>query len=386
MGTVSLSEMQNPSCLLYGPFDARFEDRPIPQIEEPSDVIIRIAYTGVCGSDVHFWLHGGGKRLVSPEQPIVMGHEASGIIHAVGPSVSTLQPGDHVAIEPGYPCHRCPCCKSGRYNLCPRMKFAAAPPSCHGTLTKYFRLPADYCYKIPPGTLGLDEAVLMEPLAVAVHSVRQVGVRPGDRVVVFGAGTVGLLCAAVAREFGAATVFMVDINRAKLEFAWSFLESEEMVLGTWLPSAPGSSEEYAAALLAAFERTDHRSDEIPGFDVAIEATGAEPCIQMGIEVLRVGGAFIQTGLGKRNVSFPICTVAEKEIVVKGCFRYGPGDFRMGLQFAVEGRIPVKQFITKVLPFERATEAWETTRRGEGIKTLIEVSSEAEIHGNLSIQV
>ena len=185
------------------------------------------------------------------------------------------------------------------------MKFAAAPPSCHGTLTKYFRLPADYCYKVPPGTLGLDEAVLMEPLAVAVHSVRQVGVRPGDRVVVFGAGTVGLLCAAVAREFGAATIFMVDINAAKLEFAWSFLASEGMFLGTWLPSAPGSSEEYAAALLAACERTENRSDEIPGFDVAIEATGAEPCIQMGIEVLRVGGAFIQTGLGKRNVSFPI---------------------------------------------------------------------------------
>ncbi|RLM00678.1 hypothetical protein CFD26_100589 [Aspergillus turcosus] len=376
MGSVSLSEMQNPSCLLYGPFDARFEDRPIPQIEDPSDVIIRIAYTGVCGSDVHFWLHGGVKRLVSPEQPIVMGHEASGIVHTVGSAVSTIQPGDHVAIEPGYPCHRCSCCKSGRYNLCPRMKFAAAPPSCHGTLTKFFRLPADYCYKIPPGTLGLDEAVLMEPLAVAVHSVRQVGVRPGDRVVVFGAGTVGLLCAAVAREFGARTIIAVDVNETKLRFAQSFLPlaSGEMAFGTFVPDAGKSAEENAVALLEEYDRAEHRSDEIPGFDVAIEATGAEPCVQMGIEVLRVGGAFIQTGLGKRNVSFPICTVAEREIVVKGCFRYGPGDFRMGLRFAVEGRIPVKQFITRVLPFERVTEAWETTRRGEGIKTLIEVFS------------
>ncbi|GFF48898.1 probable D-xylulose reductase A [Aspergillus udagawae] len=336
MNSVSLSEMQNPSCFLYGPFDARFEDRPIPKIEDPSDVVIRIAYTGVCGSDVHFWLHGGVKRLVSPEQPIVMGHEASGIVHAVGPSVSTLQPGDHVAIEPGYPCHRCPCCKSGRYNLCPQMKFAAAPPSCHGTLTKYFRLPADYCYKIPPGTLGLDEAVLMEPLAVAVHSVRQVGVRPGHRVVVFGAGTVGLLCAAVAREFGARTIITVDVNQAKLQFARSFLASEGMVLGTFVPDSSRSSEENAAALLEEYDRAEHRSDEVTGFDIVIEAT-----------------------------------VAEREIVVKGCFRYGPGDFRMGLQFAVEGRIPVRQFITRVFPFESATEAWETTRRGEGIKALIE---------------
>ncbi|KAF7128682.1 hypothetical protein CNMCM5793_003533 [Aspergillus hiratsukae] len=340
MAPVSLSEMQNPSCLLYGPFDARFEDRPIPQIEDPSDVIIRIAYTGVCGSDVHFWLHGGVKRLVSPEQPIVMGHEASGIVHA----------------------------------------FAAAPPSCHGTLTKFFRLPEDYCYKIPPGTLGLDEAVLMEPLAVAVHSVRQVGVQPGDRVVVFGAGTVGLLCAAVAREFGARTVIAVGVNEAKLRFARSFLAtmSGEMVLGTFVPDAAKSAEENAVALLGEYDRAEHRCDEVPGFDVAIEATGAEPCIQMGIEVLRVGGAFIQTGLGKRNVSFPICTVAEREIVVKGCFRYGPGDFGMGLRFAVEGRIPVKRFITRVLPFERATEAWKTTRQGEGIKTLIEVSRSSEV--------
>jgi D-xylulose reductase len=305
-----------------------------------------------------------------------MGHEASGIVHAVGEAVSTLKPGDHVAIEPGYPCRRCPCCKSGRYNLCPRMKFAAAPPNCHGTLTRFFRLPEDYCYKIPDGTLGLDEAVLMEPLAVAVHSVRQVGVRPGDRVVVFGAGTVGLLCAAVAREFGARMVIAVDKNEAKLEFAREFLASAsgEMVFRTFVPNSGRSPEENAGALLGEYDRPEDRSDEIPGFDVAIEATGAEPCIQMGIEVLRVGGAFIQTGLGKRNVSFPICTVAEREIVVKGCFRYGPGDFTMGLRFAVEGRIPVKRFITRVLPFERATEAWETTRRGEGIKTLIDVQS------------
>ncbi|KAF9894610.1 Cell cycle serine/threonine-protein kinase cdc5/MSD2 [Aspergillus nanangensis] len=321
---------------------------------------------------VHFWVHGGVKTHVSEEHPIVMGHEASGIVDTVGPAVSHLQPGDHVALEPGYPCRRCPCCKMGRYNLCPDMKFAAVPRRCHGTLTKYFLLPADYCYKLPPNTLGLDEATLMEPLAVAVHTVSQVGVKPGDRVVVFGAGTVGLLCAAVAREFGAAAIIVVDTNAQKLEFAKQLIPKKGLFFETYVPDTALSAEENAHRILNLYydHRPGEKGTDIFGMDVVIEATGAEPCIQTGIHVLRVAGQFIQTGLGRRQVGFPIATVAEKEIVVRGCFRYGPGDFKLGVQLAVEGKIPVGKLITKIVPFEQATEAWETTRRGDGIKTLI----------------
>ncbi|KAG2420220.1 D-xylulose reductase [Aspergillus terreus] len=367
MSSLSMSAMKNPSCLLYGPGDARYEDRPVPEIGDPSEVIVRVAYTGV-----HFWVHGGVKNHVSEEHPIVMGHEASGIVHQVGSAVTTLQPGDHVALEPGYSCRRCPCCKIGRYNLCPEMKFAAVPRRCHGTLTKYFKLPADYCYKIAPNTLGLDEATLMEPLAVAVHTVRQIGVQPGQRVVVFGAGTVGLLCAAVAREFGASTIITVDVNEAKLEFARSVVSSPHVFFQTFVPDAARSAEENAQSLLDAYyeQRPLDKTVDVRGFDIVIEATGAESCIQTGIHVLRVGGEFIQTGLGRRLVGFPIADVAEKEIIVRGCFRYGPGDFKVGVELAVDGKVPVKTFITKVVPFEQAPEAWETTRRGEGIKTLI----------------
>lgn len=138
-----------------------------------------------------------------------MGHEASGIVHAVGPAVKCLQPGDHIAIEPSSACRLCSCCKAGQYNLCPRMKFAANSPCTHGTLSKYYKMPADCCYKIRTDlekAFGLDKAALIEPLAVAVHSVRQIGVQPGDKVVVFGAGTIGLLCAVVAREHGASLI------------------------------------------------------------------------------------------------------------------------------------------------------------------------------------
>ncbi|KAL1981206.1 hypothetical protein VTN96DRAFT_2958 [Rasamsonia emersonii] len=320
------------------------------------------------------------KRHVSPDRPLVMGHEASGIVHEVGPNVTGLSPGDHVALEPGYPCRRCPRCKAGRYNLCPEMRFAGDPPVGHGTLTKFFKLPADYVYKIPAdGGLGLDEAVLIEPLAVAVHTARQVGVTPGDQVVVFGAGTIGLLCAAVAREFGASKIVAVDINEEKLRFAEKFLggSSSSSSLGTYKPDASLSSEENAQRIvelhdLGADTASPSPTEEgLQGADIVIDATGAEPCIQTGIYVLRTGGTFIQTGLGKHIVEFPITTVANRELTVKGCFRYGPGDYKLAIALACEGKIPpLKTLITKVLPFEKATEAWETTRRGEGIKTLI----------------
>ncbi|KAJ5081047.1 hypothetical protein N7456_008513 [Penicillium angulare] len=364
--------MQNLSCLLYGPEDARFEDRPLPIIEDPMDVVVRIAYVGVCGSDLHFWLHGGVKKFVSEEYPLIMGHEASGIVHAVGPGVLNLQPGDPVAIEPGVPCRLCSRCKSGKYNLCPDMQFAASPPF-HGTLTKYYKTPADNCYKIPPSvgiSFGLDEAALIEPLAVAVHSIRQVSVQPGDKVVVFGAGTVGLLSAAVAREFGASTIMSVDVSREKLDFAHSYIPNGRLSFSTAIPNQSLSAEENAQCLRGMHRSSHFTESDVPGFDVAVEATGAESCIQMAIHALRVGGCFVQTGLGQRNVNFPISTVAENEINVRGCFRYGAGDFKMALELAFTRKIELKPLITKVFEFEDAVEAWENVRRGNGIKTLI----------------
>ncbi|KAL3470012.1 chaperonin 10-like protein [Aspergillus californicus] len=352
--------MENPSCLLYGPLDARFENRPVPSLQDPHDVIVQIAYTGVCGSDVHFWLDGGIRRYVSETQPLTMGHEASGTIHAVGAAVTELKPSDKVCIEPGYPCRRCERCKAGRYNLCAEMTFAAAPPFAHGTLTKYFMLPADFCYKVPEG-MSLQEAVLVEPLAVAVHAVRLAGVKPGESVVVFGAGTVGLFVAAVAREFGASRVVSVDILEERLRFAKEVVG--EGVGRVAVPDRAVSSEENAARLVR-----DH--DLGDGADVAIDASGAEASTQTAIYVLRMGGTYVQAGMGKRKIEFPISEMCEREITVRGCFRYGPGDFRLGIELASRGKLPLKDFVTNVFPFEQATEAWETARRGVGTKTLI----------------
>ncbi|KAJ5558654.1 D-xylulose reductase [Penicillium sp. DV-2018c] len=348
--------MENPSCLLYGPGVAKIEDRQTPTLEDPNDVIVRIKFVGVCGSDVHFWRHGGIQTAVT--EPLVMGHEASGIISSVGAAVTSVKVGDRVAIEPGHPCRRCQACKDGKYNLCPDVKFAAAPPNVHGTLTKFWKVPSDLVYKINDN-VSLEEAVLIEPLAVAVHTTRLARVTPGQTVVITGAGTIGLLCAAVARVFGAHRIILLDIVEQKLKFASIYLDIETQLLDPEATPVESST-------------TIQKKLNLEGqVDTFIEASGAEASIQVGIYLTKPGGYYVQTGIGKAKAQVPMLAMSEKELHVRGCFRYGSGDFDLAVRLLSQGSVNLKPLISSVTPFERATEAWEKTGRGEGIKNLIE---------------
>ncbi|THY26293.1 sorbitol dehydrogenase [Aureobasidium pullulans] len=347
-------QSSNLSCLLYGPHEAKFEDREVPVIQDPHDVIVRIAYVGVCGSDVHFWHHGGVGLKVSHDNPLTMGHEASGTIHSLGSSVTTLKIGDKVCIEPGLPCTRCKSC-----NL-------AATISAQTWLLRHHLVLALLPMAVYASTIGLlkvfhvslEEGVLVEPLAVAVHGNRLAGVKPGHRVVVFGAGPVGILSAAVARQFGAVEVISVDMNAARLEFVKKFAST-----GVFTPDANVDTDTNAAEIVERF-KLDR------GADVVIEASGAEACIQMGIYVLAPGGTYVQTGCGKPEVMVPMTKLGEKEVVVKGAFRYGAGDFELAVGFLSDGQIDVKKLISKTVDFEEAPDAWESVGEGEGIKTII----------------
>ncbi|PCG94036.1 Alcohol dehydrogenase superfamily, zinc-type [Penicillium occitanis (nom. inval.)] len=368
----SATNFQNPSWFLSGPHTASIrdhrlaEDEGIPTLTDPYDVIVRISYVGVCGSDVHFWNHGGIQTFVSSTAPIILGHEASGIIATVGSKVDSLKPGDRVAIEPGFPCRRCNFCKRGQYNLCLGMRFAADPASGqHGTLTKYFVAPADFVYVIP-AEMSLEEAVLVEPLSVAVHTVRNLGLKAGESVVVMGSGTIGLLCAKVACAFGAERVVLCDVLPQKLEFARGYVEGCETFL---LDKGQTDTEVEAKRLLDALFPA---SADIKGVDNVIEASGAGSAIQIGIFALRNGGSYIQTGMsGRAKVEFPINVFSAKELNLKGCFRYGAGDYELAMGLLASKKVGVKELISSVTPFERAPEAWEKTGKGEGIKNLIE---------------
>lgn len=296
--------MQNLSFILEKPLSLKFEDRPVPELKSPYDVLINVKYTGICGSDVHYWQHGEIGPFVVKE-PMVLGHESSGIVTAVGESVKTLKVGDRVCMEPGVPCRRCTRCKEGKYNLCPDMAFAATPP-IDGTLAKYYSLPEDFCYKLAD-TVSLEEGALMEPLAVAVHITRQSAVKPGDSIIVFGAGPVGLLCCAVAKAYGAVKVVSVDINEERLQFAKKYAATHTIV------SKKESAQDSAARIIEA-------ADLGAGADCIIDATGAEPCINTAMFAVRNGGTYVQGGMGKADITFPIMAVCTKELNVKGSFR------------------------------------------------------------------
>jgi D-xylulose reductase len=286
---------------------------------------------------------------------MVLGHESSGVISQVGSAVTTLKIGDRVSLEPGIPCRRCEPCKSGKYNLCIRMAFAATPPY-DGTLAKYYRLPEDFCYKLPEG-MTLQEGALVEPLGVAVHIVKQGEVRPGHSVVVFGAGPVGLLCCAVANAFGATKIIAVDIQQPRLDFAKKYVAT-----ATFFPGKVSAVENAA--------RLKEENDLGPGADVVIDASGAEPSVHTGIHVLRTGGTYVQGGMGKAEITFPIMAACTKELNVKGSFRYGSGDYKLAIELVASGKVNVKDLITGQVSFEDAERAIKDVKAGKGIKTII----------------
>ena len=209
------TDMKNPSAVLAAVGDLRIEDRPAPR-PGPGEVVIGVRSVGICGSDIHYWEHGRIGDFVV-ESPLVLGHEAAGVVEDVAADVTDLKPGDRVAIEPGVPCRRCAACKSGRYNLCADVRFMATPP-IDGALARYVAHPSDFCYRLPDH-VSLDDGATLEPLSVGVHACRRGGVTSGSRVLVMGAGPVGLACLLAARAAGAAAVGVADLRQERLDVA-----------------------------------------------------------------------------------------------------------------------------------------------------------------------
>lgn len=241
------------------------------------------------------------------------------------------------------------------------MKFAATPPF-GGTLTGYYTSPEDFAYKLPEH-VTLQEGALLEPLAVAVHITKQAEIKPGQTVVVMGAGPVGLLCCAVAKAYGASVIVSVDIQPQRLEFAKSYAATH-----TFTP-ARVSAAENAENLL--------KSTGLPagGADAVIDASGAEPSIQTSIHVVRRGGVYVQGGMGKPDINFPIMELCVKEVTAKGSFRYGSGDYKLALGFVSAGMIDVKPLISRTVEFTDAEQAFKDVKAGQGIKVLIKGPNE-----------
>lgn len=235
------------------------------------------------------------------------------------------------------------------------MRFAATPPY-DGTLTTHYSLPEDFCYKLP-AQISFEEGALVEPLSVAVHGTRLAGIRPGNMVLVLGAGPVGLLCCAVARAFGASVIVCTDIVQSRLDFAQEYAATHVRLM-----SGRSQADKDTILQILPIGRE--------GFDAVIDATGDESCITSGIHALGRGGTFVQVGLGKPVVNFPVADLCSKEGVYKGSFRYGAGDYELAVELLCSGKVNVKDLITHRFGFEDAQAAFESVSQQIGIKTII----------------
>ncbi|PPJ53620.1 hypothetical protein CBER1_00862 [Cercospora berteroae] len=306
------------ASVLHAAKDLRVEKREVPA-PEANEVQIRIASTGLCGSDLHYYSHfRNGDILV--REPLSLGHESSGIVAAVGSAVTNFQPGDRVALEVGLPCEKCQRCQEGRYNICPNVRFRSsgkAFPHFQGTLQEKINHPARWVYRLPD-ELSLDVGALLEPLGVALHAFRRSLMPANATVIVYGAGAVGLLCAAVAKLKGAAKVIIADIDAGRLEFA---VQNGFAHASYTVPMRRGKDidENLQIAKETAAEIT--KVEGVGEVDIVFECTGVPSCVQAGIYSTKPGGRIMLVGMGHPIQTLPLGAAALREVDIVGVFRY-----------------------------------------------------------------
>ncbi|KAH3910285.1 hypothetical protein HBI56_077540 [Parastagonospora nodorum] len=320
---VSQGKRQIRASVLHGAKDLRIENRSISP-PAPTELQISVRSTGLCGSDLHYYRHYRNGDIIVQE-PMSLGHESAGVVVGVGSDVENFQVGDKVALEVGLPCDTCDRCKEGRYNICKGMRFrssAKAFPHAQGTLQDRINHPAAWCHKLPED-MSLDLGALLEPLGVAIQASKRAQLAPGATVLVFGAGAVGLLVAAMAKISGASTVVIADIDEGRVNFA---VENKFAHRNFTVPMKRGATIEeqldIAKETAAAIGKiTKESGGEVGEVDAVFECTGVPSCVQASIYATRPGGRVLLIGMGTPIQTLPISAAALREVDIMGVFRY-----------------------------------------------------------------
>ncbi|XP_020864950.1 sorbitol dehydrogenase isoform X1 [Phascolarctos cinereus] len=340
----------NLSVVVHGPGDLRLENYPIRE-PGPNEVLLKMHSVGICGSDVHYWQHGRIGDFVV-KKPMVLGHEASGTVVKVGSSVKHLVPGDRVAIEPGVPREFDEFCKIGRYNLSPTIFFCATPPD-DGNLCRFYIHNADFCYKLPHN-VTFEEGALVEPLSVGIYACRRGEVTLGSRVLVCGAGPIGMVTLLIAKAMGASQVIVTDMISSRLEKA-------KECGATWTLQVNKEGPQEIASKIESLLGNKP--------DITIECTGAQPCIQTGIYATRSGGTIVLVGMGSEMATVPLLHAAIREVDIRGVFRYR-NTWPMAISMLESKLVNVKPLVTHRFPLEKAQEAFEVSKKGIGLKVML----------------
>ena len=318
--------------VLRGVGDVAVEERPVPRAG-PGEVLVRIGSVGVCGSDVHYYEHGRiGRHVV--EQPMVLGHEAGGTVAAVGAGVEGHAVGQRVSIEPGVPCRSCAQCLLGRYNLCPSMRFFATPPH-DGAFAEFVVMPAPFVHPVPD-EVSDDAAGLLGPLSVGIWACRRAGVSVGSRVLVTGAGPIGLLAAQTARAYGASEVVVTDVNPARLALA-ARLGATPLDVSTTSVAESGVEP-----------------------DVLLECSGNARATWDAVDAVARAGHVVLIGMGGDEITLPLPRMQDFELVVTGAFRYA-NTWPTAVALAASGAVDLDTLVTGVYGLDAVEDALTAAR-------------------------
>jgi L-iditol 2-dehydrogenase len=326
--------MKNQAAVLYAPHDMRIEERPVPR-SGPREVLIEIKAVGVCGSDVHYYEHGRiGTYVV--RQPLILGHESSGVIVDVGEGVSRERIGQRVAIEPGVPDGVCRQCRTGHYNLCPNVRFFGTPP-IDGAFTNYVTILSDFAYTLPD-QMSDEEGALIEPLSVGLWACRKAKLQGGDHVLITGAGPVGILAMKVALALGVTEITMTDISPQRLEVARQ--------LGATRTVSVAQQSLVDAGVEA---------------DVLIECSGNQRALKDGIHALQPAATAVAVGMGPgEEASIPLSFIQNRELILTGTFRYA-NTYADAIALVASGHIDLKPIITGHYTLAEAEQALQATK-------------------------
>jgi L-idonate 5-dehydrogenase len=334
--------MMMKTFLLYGSKDIRLSEKSIPNLGA-DQVLVQPKFTGICGSDVHYFRHGYCGNFV-PKQPFALGHEFSGIIHSVGENVQYLKVGDEVAVDPSMPCRNCKQCRSGHYNLCLSMKYfgsASCDPHIDGSMGQFVVAPAANCFVLPSG-ISLAHASLLEPLCVAMHAVRQAGRIAGSSILITGGGPIGQLILRVVKAFGAYDTTVSDVDEFAREFA----------LKSGANHAVNPLDENAWKSSA-------------GFDIVFEASGVPSALANGLQVVRRGGTVLLVGTLPDQFSIPGNLIMNRELKLLGSFRFA-NVFEDAINLVSAGIINLEGIVTDIFRFEDIPLAMEKAIEKKGV--------------------
>jgi len=345
-------------CLvIHAPTDLRLEEQDAGDVS-PGQVMVRVSKGGICGSDLHYFNHGG-FGTVRLKEPMVLGHEVAGTVVAVADDVTRVKVGDRVAVNPSRPCSRCKYCLEGLPNQCLDMRFygsAMRNPHVQGAFRNVLLCDAVQCEKVADG-VSLSLAALAEPFSVGLHGVSRAGPLLGKRVLVSGCGPIGALAIAAARVHGAAEIVVTDVVDEPLVIA------RKMGANLAINAATDSSwvQRYSA--------------DKGTFDVMLECSGNERALRDGLEVMRPRGVVVQLGLGG-DVSIPQNMVVAKELSICGSFRFH-AEFALAVALINEGRVDLSPVITGSYPMADAVTAFQLAGdRKRAMKVLIDFESAA----------